>query len=180
MSGLVGTGKSTLAETLAPLLGAEVIRSDVLRKELLNISPISRHYDDFGEGIYSEYISKQTYKRALEIASERMNNGKSVIIDASYKSVGDRMDAYETANKLSAGFYLLECTCPDKIIKKRLEKRKMSNSEVSDGRWEIYLAQKADFEQISEIPEEQHIIIDTSLDRDACLDKLIRLIKKMK
>lgn len=179
-AGLMGTGKSALAKVLASHLGADIVRSDVLRKGLLHIAPTSRHYDDFGKGIYSDDISRQTYDRALEIASEKINNGKSVIIDASYKKMKDRLDAYDAAKKLSAGFYLLECTCPEEIIKARLEKRKLNHAEVSDGRWEIYLAQKADFEQISEIPEEHHMVIDTSLDREAYLDKLIRRLKRMR
>jgi hypothetical protein len=34
--------------------------------------------------------------------------------------------------------------------------------EVSDGRWEIYLAQKEAFDAITEIPDSLHIILDTS------------------
>lgn len=176
----MGTGKSTLAKVLASRLGAEIVRSDVLRKELLHISPTSRHYDEFGKGIYSDNISRQTYDRALETALEKIKNGKSVIIDASYKKMKDRLNAYNTAKKLTADFYLLECTCPDEIIKARLEQRELNHAEVSDGRWEIYLAQKADFEQISEIPKEHHVVIDTSLDSRAYLDKLIRRLKKMR
>ena len=179
MAGLMGTGKSALAKVLASYLGADIVRSDVLRKELLHIAPTSRRYNDFGKGIYSDDISRQTYDRAMEIASEKIKNGKSIIIDASYKRMKDRLNAYEAAKKLSAGFYLLECTCPEEIIKARLERRKLNHAEVSDGRWEIYLAQKANFEQISELPEEHHMVIDTSLDREAYLDKLIRRLKRM-
>jgi len=176
MAGLTGTGKSVLAKAIASRLGAEVIRTDVLRKELLHLAPTSRHYDDFGKGIYSEDISRQTYDSALEKASEKIKNGKSVIIDASYKKMKDRSDAYHTAKRLSVNFYLLECVCPEEIIKTRLEKRELKHLEVSDGRWEIYLAQKADFERISEIPEENHFVIDTSVDEESRLNKLMRIL----
>ena len=39
MRGASGTGKSVLASALAPWLGAEVVRSDVVRKELAGLAP---------------------------------------------------------------------------------------------------------------------------------------------
>ncbi len=178
-AGLMGTGKSALSKVLASHLGAEIIRSDVLRKELLHIAPTSRHYEDFGKGIYAEDISHITYAKALEMASEILKNGKAVIVDASYKKRKDRQDAYDMAKKLSADFYLLECVCPEEIVKARLERRKSKSAEVSDGRWEIYLAQKADFEQVLDIPPENHIVIDTSKERETYLNNVISQLKKM-
>ena len=59
--GLIGTGKSLLARNVAPRLGADIIRTDVLRKELLNIKPDERHFEDFGKGIYADEMSGKTY-----------------------------------------------------------------------------------------------------------------------
>ena len=47
MAGLMGTGKSALGRNLAARLGADIIRSDVIRKELLQIKPTERHPDAF-------------------------------------------------------------------------------------------------------------------------------------
>lgn len=178
MAGLMGTGKSMLAKSLATHLGAEVIRSDVLRKDMLHIEPASRHYDDFGQGIYGADISQQTYKKARETAAAKIRAGRSVIIDASYKKRRDRRDAFETAQESAADFFVLECTCPEEIIKKRLERRKLQSSEVSDGRWEIFAAQKADFEEISEFPADIYLAVDTSQEHGICLDKAIRHLQR--
>lgn len=173
-AGLMGTGKSVLARGLAAHLGAKVIRTDVLRKELLAIRPTERHPEAFGRGIYSDDISQRTYVRALELASEAIGKGTSVIIDASWKKQGDRLRAAAAAQTMQADFFFVECTCPEEIVKERLDKRQADPSEPSDGRWEIYLAQKADFDPVTELPAETHIVIDTAHDPDACLEEAIR------
>ena len=170
-AGLMGTGKSVLAQGLARNLGAEVIRTDVLRKELLSILPAERRPDTFGQGIYSDEITGRTYARALEIASAHLTKGHSAIIDASYKRRAERLRAADQAKELGADFFLIECVCPEETVKERLENRR---GDASDGRWEIFLAQKADFDPVTEIPAASHIVIDTAQDPDACLIDALR------
>ena len=76
MAGLTGTGKSVLANSLAPRIGAEIIRSDILRKEMLQIAPTDRHPEAFGKGIYEDETTRKTYDKALELASEKLARGK--------------------------------------------------------------------------------------------------------
>ncbi len=123
------------------------------------MAPADRHPEAFGKGIYSDEITRKTYDRALELASEKLAEGKSVIIDASYKSRADRQEALAAAERLKADFFVIECICPENIIKERLDLRMSDKGEASDGRWEIYLTQKEAFERITEIPENSHIII---------------------
>ena len=177
MAGLTGTGKSVRADAIAPRIGAEIIRTDVLRKEMLHIAPTERHPDVFGTGIYSEEITRKTYDRALKLASEKLTGGKSVIIDASYKSRADRQEALAAAERLKADFFIIECICPENIIKERLALRTSDKGEASDGRWEIYHAQKETFESITEIPGNRHIIINTSLTPEECTYKALQKIR---
>ena len=178
MAGLMGTGKSIRAKLIASRLGADVIQTDVLRKEALAIAPNERHYEDFGKGIYGEEFTRKTYAKALELASEKLITGKSVIIDASYKNRRDRQDARETAKTLQADFFVIECICPDDIVKIRLAARMSNTKEVSDGRWEIHQAQKDTFEKINEIPDALHIVLDTSLTPEDCTYTALQKIKK--
>jgi predicted kinase len=71
---------------------------------------------------------------------------------------------------------VLECTCPEDIIEKRLQSRQSGGGDVSDGRWEIFQAQKGNYERIDEIPEERHLAVDTSL---AAEENAFRVLKKM-
>jgi len=177
MAGLMGTGKSVRARLIAHRVGADIIQTDVVRKEILNIEPTEQHYEAFDKGIYSDEVTRKTYNRAIELASEKLREGKSVIIDASYRSGDDRRKSFETAQRLHAAFFIIECVCPENIIKERLISRMSDGGEVSDGRWEIYQAQKETFDAITEIPDSLHIILDTSLTPEESTNNAIGKLK---
>ena len=176
-AGLIGSGKSYQARNLAGRLGADVIRTDILRKELLLISPAEKHYESFGRGIYASDISQKTYEKAVELAAEIIQQGKSVIIDASFKNRSDRALAFNLAGRLHVLFYVIECTCPDDIVKIRLEKRMLEKDNPSDGRWEILQEQKKQYEAISEIPAGNYFKVDTSDHPEILRQDIIYTIK---
>ncbi len=175
--GLMGTGKSQLARNIAPRIGAEIIRTDVLRKEMLDINPAHRHYEAFGEGIYSDDISKNTYSRAFEIAEGVIKKGKSAIIDASFKRKQDRLKAADLAARLQVNFFIIECSCPEDEIKMRLERRLLKKGEASDGRWDIYREQKNDFEKISEFSDECYLAVNTSQSKEESMNMALEGLK---
>lgn len=179
-SGLMGCGKSYQARHLAARLGAHTIRTDVLRKELLNINPTDRHYVEFGQGIYSDDTSRLTYDKAYELAAAAIKSGKPVIIDASFKRRSERQKAMQLAQELNTPFYIIECTCSDEIVKQRLDKRAREKSNASDGRWEIYAAQKDDFDKINEVPTDHYFKIVTSENPEIFRQKIVRRIKMEK
>lgn len=176
-AGLIGSGKSYQARNLAGRLGADVIQTDVLRKELLRIKPAEKHYEPFGQGIYASDISRKTYEKAIDLAAEKIEQGKPVIIDASFKNRSDRALAVDLAARLHVAFYAIECTCPDDIVKIRLEKRMLDNDNPSDGRWEILQEQKKQYEAISEIPVDSYFKVDTSDHPEILRRNIIRTIK---
>ncbi len=177
MAGLTGTGKSVRAASLAPRIGAEIIRTDILRKEMLHMAPAERHREAFGRGIYREEVTWKTYDRVIELSSDKLTEGKSVIIDASFKSRAHRQRALAAAEKLKADFFIIECICPENIVRERLDMRTSDKGEASDGRWEIYLKQKETFDRITEVPEGLHIVLDASLTPDECTYRALKKIK---
>lgn len=176
-AGLMGTGKSVLADNLGTLLDARIIRSDVIRKEMLNIAPSERHHEAFGQGIYSDDITGKTYNRALQLAEDELRAGHSVVIDASFKTKRARHRASETAASLDADFFIVECLCPDTIVRERLDARMADSTEASDGRWEIFEAQKDSFEQIDEFSGDCHITVDSSQSAERCMEDAIDRIR---
>ena len=177
ITGLMGTGKSVLASLAAPRLGAAVIRTDVLRKELLNLAPTDRHHVEFGQGIYGEDISEQTYAAAHERAAELLQSGRPVIIDASYKRARQRNDAMALARRLGVPFLLVECVCPDEAVRERLERRARDPREASDGRWEIYAAQKGDYDREDGLPEDNRLTVDSSRPPETCLHQTLARLR---
>jgi hypothetical protein len=176
-AGLMGSGKSYQARQLARRWNAEIICSDVLRKELFDLKPSDRRYDDFGKGIYSDGISTLVYDKALELAAEKIKQGQPVIIDASFKKREERLKAIRLAVALGIDFYVLECVCSDDVTRKRLERRKQDNDNPSDGRWELFQQQKDDFEAINEVPANRLFKIDTSADPETARQEIIRKIR---
>lgn len=160
-SGLVGTGKSTLAQALSKNLGFIAISSDVTRKRLADIPLVEHRFEEFESGIYSEDFSRMTYDEMFAQARTFLSQGNSVVLDASFKKRQDRARAKILAEEAEADFIVIECVLSEGIIKTRLEQR-LKESSVSDGRWEIFEAQKQGFDEINEFPSQNHIIFDTS------------------
>ena len=176
ISGLMGTGKSVIAKEIAPRLGAMILQTDVLRKELLGIVPTERHYEAFGAGIYSPEMSRKTYEEAHRQALSHLRSGRSVIIDASYKKSAERKEAIRTAQEAGADVFVVECTCPEEVVKERLDTRMSAPGEASDGRWDIYLAQKDDFDPITEVAQDAHITVNTAQAPERCMEEIVEAI----
>lgn len=145
-TGLMGAGKSWLASRLGQRLGITPLRSDVLRKEIQGVSPLERRFQPYGTGIYSADATEQTYEALLERAAKALLSGESAIVDASFSRFRHRERARELACKAGARFRIVECTAPNAEIGRRLEERAAKKDEPSDGRLEIFEAQKRDFE----------------------------------
>ena len=87
--GLMGVGKTTVAEALSRARGWPVIHSDAVRKELAGLTPTTPAHFEFGQGIYDAGFSQKTYSEMRRRAKEMLDAGATgVILDASFKSVG--------------------------------------------------------------------------------------------
>jgi len=54
-------------------------------------------------------------------------------------------------------------------VRERLERRLEESRDASDGRWELYELQRADYEPVSSLPAQAHIKADTCLGRQSAL-----------
>ena len=172
IGGMIGTGKTTLANELGKRFEAEVISSDIVRKKLFGIKPEERVFEEFGKGIYSDDASKLTYAKMLELAGEKLKKGNWVILDASFRKNEERMKVKKLAEDSDAYFIFIECSSPLEVIKERLSKRFESQS-VSDGRLEILGEIMRDYEEIKDLP---YAKIDTSKDKKEVLTETFSYI----
>jgi aminoglycoside phosphotransferase family enzyme/predicted kinase len=90
IGGLSGTGKSSVARALAPLIGAapgaRVLNSDRLRKKLCGVPPTAR----LPAEAYSAEMSETVYAALREEAARVARAGWSVIVDAVHARPGER------------------------------------------------------------------------------------------
>ena len=176
-TGLVGTGKTTLAQALAKRLGLAVISSDVTRKQLARI-PITEHrFEEFDSGIYSPEFSRKTYDKMFSEAKHILSDGVSVILDASFTKAEERLKAKRLANEMGADFFIIECTLDEESIRKRLAQRREQET-TSDGRWEIYAPQKRAFAPVVEASPQKHAIIDTSKSVEKNIRQILELLSR--
>jgi len=170
--GLTGSGKSTLARKLGELYSLELIRSDVVRKELVGIAPDERRWLPFDQGEYSPEMTDRTYAAMLDRAWALLEIGQSVVLDGCYTKRSQRDGAVELARHLAVPFLLLECRTSEDVIRERLERRAQKSGTVSDGRWEIYHRQLAEFEPPEEIAGDERVVLDRSKPVEELLHEL--------
>jgi len=175
--GLIATGKSTVAAAWAERRGLRYYNSDVVRKELAGLLPQTKQRETADQGIYTSEFTAKTYAALLERAEHDLVQGRGVVLDASYQRKTDRAQARMLAQRLGVRLYCILCVCPEEEMKRRMAKRALDPQAVSDGRWEIYLKQKARFEAPVELAPDQLITLSTDLPVEAVLAKLSALLE---
>jgi len=173
--GMIATGKSTLAKLWAETHGMRYYNSDVIRKDLAGTAARLSSKSSFGNGIYSSDFSRKTYDQMLEKAETAIRNNRSVVLDASYSSMENRLAVIALAEKRHVPAWFIYCTCPENEMRRRMELRAQDLLSVSDGRWEIYQQQKTTFEPPAHLGK-LLITIDTSSPPEQLLKKLKPLI----
>lgn len=139
MSGLSGSGKSTIAGQLAPRLGAIWIRSDAVRKHLAGISLLARDgLDASGAELYSPEMGQKTYARLLELGLMLAGLGETVILDAKYDRVALRQAVLARAKRAGIPIAILSCEAPLEVLRERLNQRR---GDVSDATADLLAAQ---------------------------------------
>lgn len=143
MSGLSGSGKTTIAKQIAPAQNGIHIRSDAVRKHLANI-PLSQHGN---QEIYTENWTEKTYNRLLTLGILLVKKGFNVILDATYNQQKWRLNVIKQAEINHIPLEIMYCHAPQEILGDRLSKR---NNDISDATPEILLNQKFDPFNITE------------------------------
>ncbi|HHK60488.1 MAG TPA: hypothetical protein ENJ73_02010 [Desulfobacterales bacterium] len=174
--GMIAAGKSLLAEAWAARSGAEYWNSDRVRKELAGLAATERCANGVDQGIYTPEFSRRTYDALLDRAAAALTSGRSVVLDASYQSVAERRSLQDLARRLGVRLRFVLCFCSEAETRRRLALRAADPAAVSDGRWEIYLAQKERFEPPDELPADMLVVLDTEDEPSRLLDRLAQLL----
>ena len=135
VSGLPGTGKSTLARGIGERAGFRVIRSDVVRKELAGLMATTSSSAEFQQGIYSPAWTDRTYAECLRQATSALLNGERVIVDATFLEDDRRRAFLQAAIRLGVPALWLACEASEESVRARLASR---HGDASDADWSIY------------------------------------------
>lgn len=143
VGGAPGVGKSTVGAGLAGDIGAVLIRSDLVRKELLGLPADHHGSTRFGQGPYRRDVSDQVYEEMVTRAQRALELGYSVVIDATWAREAHRELAADAARRASAQLVQLRCDTTEEIAAARIRSRR---SDASDATPAIarHLAETAD------------------------------------
>lgn len=108
-----GTGKTTLSHALADCVGAVVVSSDDVRRELQHAKVIAGEAGVLGAGLYSADNVQAVYDTMLRHAGGHLGHGRSVILDATWREPAHRLRAHELAVQSHAA--LLELVCRSSV-----------------------------------------------------------------
>lgn len=104
IGGLSGTGKSTLAARLAPLIGpapgALVLRTDVERKKMFN----ARENERLPQELYTEQISDDVYAVLYDKTRRALSAGHAVIFDGVSAKAAERDAIADIARSMDLPF----------------------------------------------------------------------------
>jgi aminoglycoside phosphotransferase family enzyme/predicted kinase len=159
MMGFSGSGKSWLAQQLARRLPAVVLSTDILRKELASATPEMRLASEW---YTAEKISK-VYDSIRQAGAGWLEKGEHVILDGTFLSRAEREKATAIAARMGADFWIVQCVCPDSVIRERIRNRPAG---YSDADLAVYEAQRKMFDPLTE-PATVHqanrnVSVDTS------------------
>jgi aminoglycoside phosphotransferase family enzyme/predicted kinase len=163
MSGLSGSGKSTVAGQLAQQLDAIHIRSDAVRKHLAGI-PLDRRGDvagSYGSGIYTPEMTAKTYDRLLELGILLAEQGFPVVLDAKYDRKDLRQVLQKQAERHRIPFTFVACTAPIETVRQWLQNR---TEDIADATADMLTTQQQTFEPLTDEELAQAVTIHT--DRD--------------
>ena len=165
MSGLSGSGKSTVARYFARRLNAIHIRSDAVRKHLGGISLHER-----GEAkLYTPAMNEETYSRLLHLGIKLATQGYPVILDAKYDQRVFRLTALEQAKVNHLPFHIFYCTAPLEVLRERLQRRR---GDITDAGVDLLAQQRQAEQPFTEIERPYIKILDTTQNVEALWDCL--------
>jgi aminoglycoside phosphotransferase family enzyme/predicted kinase len=177
-TGLIGSGKTKLAEGLTAALALQAFSSDRVRKLEAGLLPETPQRVAYGAGIYTFAASRRTYERLAELASQALAQGQSVILDASFAHQVERQRMAKLAGATGADFFILECLAPEAVIRQRLQARARAPGTISDGRWEIFRSFQRHYEPVQEVKPASHICLDTTQSIQTCVQQALAAIQE--
>jgi hypothetical protein len=166
--GLPGSWKSPVTEEIAKMRGFQILRSDIIRLEVLK-----------GQDIFDNKVAsnpdnrKRVYEEMFRQAKNLLETTQEgLILDATFFTQELRAQAAELAGNANRPFVIAECVCTEERSIQRILKRTKKNYESNALTKEAYLNNKALFQPVDigdmkkrfKAVSMVHLIIDTEYD----------------
>ncbi|MFB6269964.1 MAG: AAA family ATPase [Halobacterium sp.] len=141
--GLPGAGKTTVAEHAAGLLDADLLRTDVVRKDL------------FPDPEYTDSEMRAVYEELFERASAAVRRGDAVVLDGTFQHGDLREDVQAVADDLGVPVTFVKVECDADVVRERIRER---SDDESDADFEIHQQYRESFDAV----DREHAVVDNS------------------
>ena len=168
VTGPSGSGKSVLSGALASRLGAALLSTDVVRRELFGKR--ERAGDELGQGRYTPESREQVYAEMLSQAQTLLREGRSMVMDGTYITKDRRAPLLAVVREANVPLLVIECSAPDEVVEVRQAQRAGEAWTASEGRFDIYQQQKAEVEPADEVDSSERLSMDTTVPLEAQLE----------
>jgi uncharacterized protein len=130
VGGVSGTGKTTLAQAIAPHVGrapgARIVRSDVIRKRLHGVALERR----LPPSAYDRSTNIRVYEALAREAAAALHDGQAVIADAAFLRADERSAIAAIARDAGVAFSGLWLDAPEAALMQRLAARRGDASDA--------------------------------------------------
>jgi predicted kinase len=161
MSGLPGTGKSTLAEALSKKMKIPLFSVDPIESAILH-SGIAKSFE----------TGLAAYLVAEALAAEQLKLGLSVIIDAVNSVTEARTMWINLAQKHHARLMMIECVLEPEMHRERIAARTRNLYGFPEVTWEDIENRRREYAEWSQ----ERLVIDTAKPIKANLDEIMQYI----
>ena len=170
--GLPASYKTETAEVVAKIKGYTILRSDLIRLEVLKNEDI---FDAKVAGNMNKRLSvyDEVFRKADALAKK---NKDGMILDATFVTQELRRRAAEIAAKNNFTFIIMETQCPQEVSLARIARRTKEKYESNALTPDAYLANKAKFEAVdlSDLKKLYPTLNVVHLTVDTCRDETDR------
>lgn len=165
--GLPASYKTETTEVIAELKGYKILRSDLIRLEVL------KNEDIFDEKVASN-MNKRTlvYDEMFRMAHELAGEGQGIILDATFVTQALRRRAAEVAANNGMTFVIQQTQCPKEVSLGRISKRTKESYESNALTEQAYTNnlkkfETVDLEDLKDLHPDLnivHLLVDTTSD----------------
>lgn len=137
MQGVSGSGKSYFAKQFVTQFHFMSISSDIERKRLYHISPLTRVTENEKQRLYSASMSHATYQRLLKQTKVILKSGISVVVDATFLKPEHRQPFIELAQSMGVSMGIFSIQADLETLKNAIIHRHNINTDPSDATIEV-------------------------------------------
>lgn len=134
-----------MARKLAKKLRGVVLSTDRIRKRIIS------------KPTYTQEEKDLVYRVMLLTAEYLLRSGVTVILDGTFYLRSLRDKVYSLTTRTKSRLVIVECTCPEDVVRRRMERR-AGRISLSDADYGVYKKIKAVYEPI----RRSHITADTA------------------